>query len=87
MLANITPKDTKVLSLGFYTWCQTLEVIRKNFPWIIPRNHKSVEQDQLRRRMNQFPDLQPSPLDFFRQKIFSFQLVENIDGHWSGWKL
>ena len=43
MVANI-PKDTKsFLTLLFYTWRQTLHVVKKNFPEEFIRNNKSVE--------------------------------------------
>ena len=35
----------------------------------------------------QFSDHQLLPLHVLRQIIFSFQLVENIDGYRSGWNL
>ena len=37
--------------------------------------------------MNQFPGLHLLPLQFLRQNIFCFQLVGNINGYRSGWKL
>ena len=37
--------------------------------------------------VNQFLDLKPLPLHFLEQNIFSLQLVENIEGYRSGWKL
>ena len=39
MLTNI-PKHTKFFSPGFYTWRQTLQVIRKVFPEEFPRIKK-----------------------------------------------
>ena len=37
--------------------------------------------------MNQFPGLHLLPLQFLRQNISCFQLVGNISGYRSGWKL
>ena len=73
-------RDTK----SMLTWFQTLEVI---FAEEFPCNHKSVEQDLLRWRINQFPYLQLFLLLVLRQIIFSFQLVKNIDGYRPCWKL
>ena len=65
-------KTLKVFLLGSYTWHQTLQVIRKNFPEEFPHNYKSVGQVYLWWRMSHFPDLHPLPLHFLRQDTFSF---------------
>ena len=84
MLANI-PKGTKC----FLTWLLHVSsnhagyLLEKIFPEEFPCNHKIVEPDWLRWRMNQFADLEPLSLHFLIQNIFPFQLVEIIDGHQS----
>ena len=79
-----TSRDTKslftLLTSGVKPWRLFL---RKIFPAATRAWSKINYGDE----SNCFPDLQLISLHVFRQIIFSFRLVENIDGYPPGWKL
>ena len=78
------PRDTKGFRTSLTLGVKHCRLLEKFFPKKFPRNHKSVEQDQSRSRMNQFPGLPLLSLQFLRQNIFCFQLVGNINWYRSG---